>query len=150
MNSIMALALPFSIGLSTIISILVAAGKIVYGTSNIAFEGLNNLKSPDSIRLSERCSEIIEDLQQMDHNILITGRSHRLVQTIVDCLQWSKHYDEKSYIKKIIFSNKYKSKFKKCHSEITLYYHDLVLSVLLIEFFPNEMSIKKSVEIHEI
>lgn len=142
----MALALPFSLGLSTIISILVAAGKVIYGTGNLAFDGITNLKSPDSITLSERCSEIVEDLQQMNHDFLITGRCHRLVQKIVDCVKWAKNYDEKSYVKKIIFSNKYKSKFSKCHQEITLYFHDLVLSILLVELFPNRDNIKNSIQ----
>lgn len=134
-------AVPISIGLGTIISLLVAAGKGGIDAASITIDGVDGVKSAQSKVLVERCTEIIEDLQQMDHHLLITGRTHRLVSTIVDALAWASEYDSKWLIKKIFLNRKYQRVFKKKHQEITKYFHDLVLSVLLTGLFPDKLSL---------
>jgi hypothetical protein len=137
-------SIPITITLGTIISILVAAGRGIYGASSLAKDGFDDVKSGPSKILIERCTEIIEDLQQMDHHLLITGRTQRLIQTIVDCLQWARNYDDKNTMSKIIFSNGNKKKFKKRHAELSINFNDLVLSVLLTGIFPDRLTGEKA------
>lgn len=144
-KSQMELALTLSLG--TIISILTFSGKMLYGTANLTNSGITTMHSGPSQLLVERCGEIIEDLQQMDHTILITRRSHRLVQTIIDSLNWAKSYDKKCTLKKIIFNGSYSKKFETSHERITRYFYDLVLSVQLTRAFPDVPSPKSSTDV---
>lgn len=136
----MAFAVPITITLGTLVSILVAAGKGGIDIASLTIDGVDGVRSKYSKTLVARCTEIAEDLQQMDHHLLITGRTHRLVKTIVECIKWSKKYDDKCLLKKIIFNNSYKNKFKQHHNEITTYFSDLVLSVLLTGLFPDMLT----------
>lgn len=143
----MALALPISLGtLGTLITIITLSGQIIYGATNITSEGINSIRCKRSLALVERCSEIVEDLQQMDHHILKTGRSHRLVQTVVNSLNWASKYDNKWLLNKFMFGGRYDKKFYKCHEKLSLYFDDLVLSILLTRVFPDIPSPISSVE----
>lgn len=147
----MALSIPITITLGTLVSILVAAGRGGIDVASLTIDGIDGVKSKYSKTLVDRCSEIAEDLQQMDHHLLITGRTHRLVKTIVDSLKWAQLYEEKCLVKQIIFNSSYKRKFKQFHYDITTYFADLVLSVMLTGLFPDILtnSINKSINLNK-
>lgn len=134
----MEFAIPMTISLGTIISILITAGNVIYGTGAIALDGIGNLKSNRCRKLADRCTNIINDLQKIDKCYLITSRCHQLVQTVINCLKWSQKYDKKSKFKRIIFSDRYQLNFIECHEELTKHYNDMVSSLVLIKFFEHE------------
>lgn len=136
----MALAIPLSISLGTLISLLVSAGKLAYDGGTIAIDGVEHTKTKSSRCLVQRCSECVEDLQQIDHHILITGRSHRVVQVILDNIKWCSKYDSKCLLKRIVFNGTYRKKFEKCHHELSQYYYDFVLSVLITKLYPDVLT----------
>lgn len=138
--------LPISLG--ALISILSVSGRLIYGAAEITSNGIGSINSKHSHTLVKRCSEIVEDLQQMDHKILGTGRAQTVVQTVINSLNWAKKYEKKKIIIKIIFSNKYEKKFKDHHEYLTQYFNDLVLSTLLTRTYPDIPSPKISSDLY--
>jgi hypothetical protein len=118
---------------------LTTAGYVIYTGATFTLDSADNMNftSGESIKLKNRCSEIVEDLQQIDMKLLLTGRGHRLVQTTTNCLKWAYKYDKKCKCKKFLFSNGYKEKFMFCHLELTKDFYDLAISVFLTHYFPN-------------
>jgi hypothetical protein len=125
--------------LSLLIKALSTAGYAVYTGATFTADSIDNINciSYESIRLKNRCTEIVEDLQQINIKLLITGRGHRLIQTVTNCLTWACKYDKKCKCKKFLFSNSYREKFDSCHLELTNNFYDLAISVFLTHYFPN-------------
>lgn len=118
---------------------LSSAGYAIYTGATFTLDSVDNMDftSLESVKLKNRCTEIVEDLQQIDIKLLITGRGHRLVQTVTNCLEWACKYDKKCKCKKFLFSNGYKEKFMTCHTELTNNFYDLAISVFITHYFPN-------------
>lgn len=125
--------------LMLLVKALSTAGYVIYTGATFTLDSTDNMNfsSEESIKLKNRCTEIVEDLQQIDIKLLITGRGHRLVQTVTDCLKWAYDYDKKCKCKKFFLSNGYREKFALCHTELTINFYDLAISVFITHYFPN-------------
>ena len=73
-----------------------------------------------------------------------------MLHTVTKAIEWSKEYDDKSKIKKIFLNSRYKKKFLKMNDEITMNYTDLVLSIFLTHYFPNDISTSDIIENEKI
>ena len=56
------MAIPIPISVGSLFKLVKLSGKIVYNTAVITHDGMLSLKSPESLQLAERSSEIVEDL----------------------------------------------------------------------------------------
>lgn len=132
------MSLPVTITLGTLISLLGAAGHVIYGTIDFTSSGIDGVNEGNSMskKLIDRCSEMIKDFEQIDKKILITGRGARIIQEVVCSLDWAQKYDRKMKITKLLFNNSYKKKFMMCHIKLTIYYNELVASKFLTKYFP--------------
>ena len=128
-----------AITLSFLIDALSTAGYVIYTGASFSADSISNIEcsSQESKKLKSDCTEIVEDLQQIDMKLLITGRCHHLIQTITKCLEWAYKYDKKCRLKKFLFSNTYKDNFTSCYLELAKYYYSIVFSVFLTHYFPN-------------
>lgn len=124
--------------LGSIISILISSGKMIYNTGSLLAEGVGHVRSGAGKTLVDRCLEIIETLQQVDRKYITTAKTQRLVQAIVNGLNWCSRYEKMLYAKKVIFVKRYKSAFREYHNELSKYYYDLSMSILLTGIFPEQ------------
>lgn len=132
------ISVPLTISLGTLISILLTAGKSIYNVGNLLVEGIGHVRSEEGRSLLNRCLSIIETLQNVDKQYITTARTQRLVQTLVNCLNWVKKYESMNAIRKVIFYKDYRETFRGYHTELTKYYYDMSISILLTGIFPNK------------
>lgn len=136
-----------TIGLGTLVSILVNSGKLLYVSIDLTKNGLDSLKSPLSKYLYDIISDATEDLQQTKHEFLITSRGVRLMNALLQASEWAIEYDKKCTAKKIFFSSKYEKKFQKHHEFIARHFAALVLSNILSKTFKDVLSSSSNEEL---
>ena len=94
----------------------------------------HNFSSQKSAELIKKCTYIIEDLEQLPTEILSTGRAVDLQKYVYDAICWSKEYEKKSSVKKILFSDAYKSRFEEFYRLIDSSYENFIRSLTLSKF----------------
>lgn len=136
-----------TLSISTLISLTINSGKLIYTTLDLTKNGLDSLKSPLSKYLCDIISEVTEDLQQTKREILLTGRGVRLTQTLIHASEWAVEYDEKCTAKKIFLSSRYEKKFQKHHKLIARHFAALVVSNILTVTFKDVVSSRSEEEL---
>lgn len=121
------------------VSTVTSTANILYTGYKFTAENIQRMKfsSRMSQELLARCLDIVEDLQQINPEILNTGRGHRLMKTVETCLEWCHEYDKKWKITRFFLSNGHKMKFFIMHTRVSLDFYDLCFSCMLTKNFPN-------------
>lgn len=135
----MVFGIPISLGtIAALVSIVSGAGMVINISYDLANSGIEYLRSNTSIKLTNRCAIIAEILQSVDPGIIVTPVGRKLVQTLVDCIEWSKKYDKKTRIKKIFYYEKYHKRFAEYHNNLTQDLSDIAHSIEIINFKPRD------------
>lgn len=133
------LGIPLSISaIMTLSKILSSAGFTIYNVYDITNDGLESIKCQMSRRLADRSSAIAEILQHCERHILLTNLGRKMVQTLIDSIQWSYRYQKKNKLKKIINNFKYEEKFKWYHDAISQDMSDIAHTMQIQTYHINE------------
>lgn len=118
------------------ISMISSIFSVLYTGLSLTSDSVNNhdFSSQKSAELIRRCTYIIEDLEQLSPEFLATGRGIDLQKYIYDAICWSKEYEKKSSVKKILFSDAYKSRFEEFYRLIDSSYENFIRSLTLSKF----------------
>lgn len=132
----MAIALPLGMSLSTLVSVIVAGGRAIYTAYDYTNTGVSNVKSSPSSRCLYHCSAITDNLGKIDKKLLQTAHGQKVVQDLVNCIEWSLSYDNKNILSKIFLSSSYMKKFETLNKALFQSYNYFILSNLLLYHFP--------------
>ena len=127
-----------TVSLETIITILVGSGKLIYDVGTLLKDGVEHVKQKEGVSLINRCRYILHTLESVDSKYITTTRTQVLVQTIVNALNWANRYETMSVARRVLFHKTYKTAFQDYHSELSKYYVDFSMSVLLTGIFPSK------------
>jgi hypothetical protein len=105
--------------LSAVIGLSMAGGNAIYYTHNLISGKEVRLNSRHSILLADRANTIAGILQKVNPDIIVSNFGRRMIQTLVDSLEWAYKYNGKSKIKKVFKSSKYRFIFTTYHKAIT-------------------------------
>jgi hypothetical protein len=102
-------------------SIVVAPIDKSLAVLNYTMRNVANMRisSKQVQRLLDKCMETAEDLQQIDAYLLRSHRAHRLINTLVECLQWCYTYQKKYATKRFLCSAGYREHFQRLHRQLT-------------------------------
>lgn len=121
------------------ISKLGKAAVLIYNGYDYTKNGINNLEFNRSLSkdLYSRCCDTAEDLQQIEHRLINTGRAKTLTNSIEASIKLCKKYDKKNKFSRFISSSSDRKKFEMQHLVIHLHFTELCRSTFLTEEFPN-------------
>lgn len=120
------LGIPFTLAsIAALVSITAAAGHAIQTSYDLTEQGVEHIRSSASGRLIRRCTTIAEMLHTMSNEFIVSSSGRAIVQTLVDCIEWSRKYDKKMKIKRLIFSETYKNRFSICNDTLTYYLQDM-------------------------
>lgn len=130
------ITVPVTVSLGTVISILISSGKVIYNVGSLLKDGVEHVRSEEGLSLIVRCRSILDTLENVDKKFVTTTKTQVLVQTIVNSLNWANRYEAMSMPRKVLFHKTYKEAFHDYHAELSKYYVDFSMSVLLTGIFP--------------
>lgn len=84
-------------------------------------------------RLMDKCMETAEDLQQIDAYLLRSHRARRLIETLIECLEWCHVYQKKYAATRFLWSAGYRDRFARLHRQLTEDFVGLTQSIQLTQ-----------------
>lgn len=128
-----------SIGSSISIDILCKSMGYAYKGYDFTSDSLNDLELTEKLtkELYKACCDAAEDLMQIDKILRNTGRAVKLLECIIECLEFCKKYEHKNKIMKFFTSKSDKRKFFSQRIKLHIYFVDLSESALFTKKFHN-------------
>lgn len=95
-----------------------AAGTAVQFTQRSVSGANERINSRHSLALLQRANNIADVLCHIDQNVTASSVGARMIQTLVDAINWALKYNRKRKIKKIFKFEKYRHIFECYHDSI--------------------------------
>lgn len=118
-NRMAALVITSLSTISALLNISTTAGTAIQFTQRSVSGANERINSRESYRLIERSNSIADTLSHIDHDIIASVIGNRMIQTLIDSIDWSLKYNAKSKIKKVFKYAKYRHIFQVLHDAIT-------------------------------
>lgn len=104
--------------LSTLMGLTMAAGTAIQFTQRSVSGANERINSRHSLALLQRANNIADVMCHIDQNVTASTIGTRMIQTLVNAINWALKYNRKRKIKKIFKFEKYRHIFECYHDSI--------------------------------
>lgn len=104
--------------LSALLGLTMAAGTAIQFTQRSVSGANERINSRHSLALIQRASNIADVLCHIDQNVTASTVGTRMIQTLINAINWALKYNRKRKIKKIFKFEKYRHIFECYHDSI--------------------------------